>query len=43
MFHPRRTLRALLPPLVAIAVPLLVLIAVAGSVIYWHELKRRPA
>lgn len=33
----------LLPPLVAIAVPLLVLIAVAGSVIYWHELKRRPA
>lgn len=33
----------LLPPLFAIAVPLVVLTAVAGSVIYWHELKRRPA
>ncbi|HMA14455.1 MAG: LptF/LptG family permease [Bacteroidota bacterium] len=33
----------LLPPLFAISVPLVVLTAVAGSVIYWHELKRRPA
>lgn len=33
----------LLPPLLAATVPLLALTAVAGSVIYWHELKRRPA
>ncbi len=33
----------LLPPLFASAVPLVAFTAVAGSVIYWHELKRRPA
>src|SRR3546814_14490203 len=32
----------LLPPLLAAAIPLATLTAVAGSVIYWHELKRRP-
>ena len=33
----------LLPPLLATTIPLAVLTAVATSVIYWHELKRRPA
>lgn len=33
----------LLPPLMAAAVPLIALTAVAMSIIYWHELKKRPA
>lgn len=33
----------LLPPLVASAAPLLAFIALAMSIIYWHELKRTPA
>ncbi len=33
----------LLPPLIASVVPLVALTAVAMSVIYWHELKHRPA
>jgi lipopolysaccharide export system permease protein len=33
----------LLPPLLAAFIPILVMLAVAGSIIYWHELKRRPA
>ncbi len=33
----------LLPPLLAAVVPLAALTAVAFAVIYWHELKRRPA
>ncbi|MEQ8355220.1 MAG: LptF/LptG family permease [Kiloniellaceae bacterium] len=32
----------LLPPLIASAAPPLAFTAVAASVIYWHELKRRP-
>jgi lipopolysaccharide export system permease protein len=33
----------LLPPLFASVVPMIAFTAIAGSVIYWHELKRRPA
>jgi lipopolysaccharide export system permease protein len=33
----------LLPPLFAALSPIVAFTAVAGSVIYWHELKRRPA
>ncbi|WP_193371328.1 LptF/LptG family permease [Pelagibius marinus] len=33
----------LLPPLIASAVPLVAFTAVAMSIIYWHELKNRPA
>lgn len=33
----------LLPPLLASAVPLIAFTAVAMSIIYWHELKKRPA
>jgi lipopolysaccharide export system permease protein len=33
----------LVPPLLASAVPLLAFAAVAGTVIFWHELKRHPA
>lgn len=33
----------LLPPLLAAGIPLVVLAAVAGSIIYWRELKPRPA
>ena len=33
----------LLPPLIASGVPLVALAAIAMSVIYWHELKARPA
>lgn len=33
----------LLPPLLAALAPLVVMAAVAGSIIYWRELKRRPA
>ena len=32
----------LLPPLLAGLAPLAAFTAVAGSVIYWHELKKRP-
>lgn len=32
----------LLPPLLASLAPLVAFTAVAGSVIYWHELKKRP-
>jgi lipopolysaccharide export system permease protein len=33
----------LLPPLLASAVPLIAFTAVAFAIIYWHELKKRPA
>ncbi len=33
----------LLPPLIASGVPVIAFMALAGSVIYWHELKSRPA
>lgn len=33
----------LLPPLFAALVPIVAFTAIAASVIYWHELKRRPA